>query len=52
MSHAFLLDCTISKNDELMGVSFKLLKCNNAYKFLRITQIRQWHSHIIHKDLP
>ena len=33
-------------------VSFKHVKCNNAYRFLRKIENRQCHSHIVHRDYP
>ena len=31
-------------------VSFKPVKCNNAYRFLSKTKNKQWHSHTIHRE--
>ena len=35
-----------------MSVSFKPIKCNNAYRFLRKKKNKQWHSHTLHRDYP
>ena len=37
---------------EVASVIFKLLKCNNAYKFLSKIDCKQWHSHPVNRDLP